>query len=132
MNRRIVTTKYKHDHDTVNVGVALPFTGKGIFIPTTTTSEQLKFNLIDLVMTNKGERFFDPNYGCDLRKLLFEPMVDDLDIGSVITSQLDTYLPQISILEINQDTNTNEYTLLVQLKYKIKHTSVVDVVTIGI
>lgn len=132
MNRRIVTNKFKHDIDNVNVGISVPFNGTGIFVATSTTTEQLKSNIINLLMTNKGERFFSPNYGCDLRRLLFEPMSDSLDVESLITPQVEMYIPQIEITKLDIDRSYSDYTLVINITYKIIHTSSVDVVTIAI
>jgi hypothetical protein len=42
----------------VGVGVALPFNVPGVFKTIYTTKEQLKFNIINFLLTNKRERIF--------------------------------------------------------------------------
>ena len=37
------------------------------------SKDQVKANLINYILTNKGERLFDPTFGGDLRSLLFDP-----------------------------------------------------------
>lgn len=39
-----------------------------------TNEDSVRKALRNLLMTNKGERIYNPNYGCDLKKILFEPM----------------------------------------------------------
>ena len=34
----------------------------------------IKQAIINLLLTNKGERLFNPNYGSDIRSYLFEPL----------------------------------------------------------
>jgi hypothetical protein len=56
------------------VGVSIPFSSRAVFNSTYTTQDALKSNLINFLLTNKGERFLNPNFGADLRALLFEQM----------------------------------------------------------
>ena len=54
------------------VGFGFPINGDAVFVPTFTTREQTKANLLNYLLTNKGERVFRPNFGANLRNLLFE------------------------------------------------------------
>jgi hypothetical protein len=36
--------------------------------------DSVKKSLRNLLMTNKGERLYKPNFGCDIKRILFEPM----------------------------------------------------------
>jgi hypothetical protein len=56
----------------VAVGVAIPFSSAGVFRSTYTTTEQIKSNIINYVLTNTGERVLNPNFGANLRAQLFE------------------------------------------------------------
>ena len=47
----------------------------GAFAVNYTTIQQAKDNLINLIMTRKGERVHQPEFGCDIWKILFEPIV---------------------------------------------------------
>lgn len=73
--------------------------------------DQAKANLVNLLLTNKGERVMQPTFGCDLRKTLFESMTDDMDesIKLVVVDAITTWLPYIYInqLDINVDYNAN-------------------------
>ena len=65
------------DNDTnVKVGIDLPIRRgdelDGFFASTSTTIESVKNNIRNLLNTNEGERFFQPNLGMNLRRLLFE------------------------------------------------------------
>jgi phage baseplate assembly protein W len=42
--------------------------------------ESVKRSIRNLIQTDKGERFFQPEVGCNIRSLLFEPMVETTSI----------------------------------------------------
>lgn len=60
------------------VGVSIPFVGSiisgsdAVFSSTYTTAEQLRSDVINYMLTNKGERVLNPNYGSDLRRFIFQ------------------------------------------------------------
>ena len=77
----------------IAIGVSLPFNGPaGPFNSTYSTKDQTKSNLINLLLTNKGERIMNPEFGCDLSTALFEGITEDT-----------TLLIQDLITEINGD-----------------------------
>ena len=56
----------------VTIGVAFPLDETNMFSGTETIQEQSKANLINLLLTEPGERINLPNYGVGIKKLLFE------------------------------------------------------------
>ena len=77
---------YIVDNDTnVKVGIDLPIRRgddlDGFFASTSTTIEAVKNNIRNLLQTNEGERFFQPNLGLNLRAILFEHINDENLIG---------------------------------------------------
>ena len=75
----------------------------------------------NLLLTQKGERPFQPRLGCDIAKMLFEP----LDYGSAavlrneIADTLKTYEPRISIDSILCTPDSSENGYDVELSYTI-------------
>ena len=74
-----------------------------------------------LLLTKKGERPFQPELGCDIQNLLFEPL-DYASAGSIkqeIKETIDRYEPRVSVTEIvcQPDFDNNGYN--VQLQYTI-------------
>ena len=59
------------------IGVSLPFNGPGVFNSTYTTKDQTKSNLVNLLLTDIGERVMNPGFGTVLRKFLFEGIADN-------------------------------------------------------
>jgi phage baseplate assembly protein W len=58
------------------VGFGFPLNGNAVFKATYTTRDQIKSNLINWFLTNKGERVFNPDFGANLRSKLFESITD--------------------------------------------------------
>lgn len=116
----------------IAIGVALPFNGPGVFSSTYSTKDQIKSNLINLLLTNKGERIMNPEFGANLKTILFEGMVDDLedDIKRLIVDNIIIFIPEIQTesISINQDRNTGVIDIFVQ--YKIKISGVKDQITV--
>jgi phage baseplate assembly protein W len=57
----------------------------------------------NLILTNRGERFFNPTLGCGLKRLLFEPMDDvtvDL-IRTAITTTIEQNEPRVQLLLVD-------------------------------
>lgn len=76
-----------------------PITGD---LVTVKDEASIKQSIVNLLLTNKGERFFAPNIGSSISSLLFEPL--DYGTASLIQSEikatLETYEPRIQIISI--------------------------------
>ena len=89
----------------VYIGLKLPFTRDraGLFGQTETTLEQAGHNIKNLLLTAKGERVMQPDFGSDLRALLFEQADEDIEerIEETILESISTWLPYISVEKID-------------------------------
>ena len=90
------------------IGVAIPLNEVNMTSGTTTTREQLKTNLLNLLLTIPGERINNPDYDIGLKQQLFENNLDKTTLLEVINSQVSFFLPEIVIdnLELEQDLET--------------------------
>jgi len=71
-----------------------------------TSLEQAKANLKNLLLTAKGERIMQPDFGSGLRSLLFEQMDDTefkKNIQQTILKSVEYWLPYIRIEAIDVD-----------------------------
>ena len=98
---------YIQDNDTkVKIGIDLPVHrdsgGDGFFATTSTTIEAVKNNIRNLLQTEEGERFFQPNLGIGLREFLFEHITDESLIGiqDSILDKLEFWLPFVEVRDI--------------------------------
>ena len=67
----------------VFIGISLPldYGDQGFFNKTRTLLQQTRSNIRNLLLTVKGERLGNPNFGSDLMRLLFEPHNEDLEVA---------------------------------------------------
>lgn len=110
------------------VGVSLPFSGKAVFNPTYTTQEALKSNLINYLLTNKGERYLNPDFGADIRSLLFEQLTVDVRdiINSTIRRGIEIWFNNVSIVDLTVVEDLNLNTVVIYMKYKVDFTNIED------
>lgn len=128
--------KYRIDPRDLNkniaIGVALPFSSPGVFTSTFSTKEQVKYNLINLILTNKGERIENPEFGSDVRRFIFEFITDQNTeaLKSTILTSITRYIPEIVVrgIEANPDPDAN--TISLKIIYEMKLSGDSDNVTI--
>jgi len=110
------------------IGVSIPFNGGGVFKSTFSTKDQIKSNLINLLLTYKGERVLNPQFGADLPRLLFEPINNEtlLKIENQIVTSVSTYIPEITITNIEITPDTDKNTIYVNVIYQLKLSGTTD------
>ena len=118
---------YIVDNDTnVKVGIDLPIRRgddiDGFFATTSTTIEAVKNNIRNLLQTEEGERFFQPNLGIGLRKILFEHITNENLIGvqNTILDKIEFWLPFVEIRDIQVLSNDDDSSIgLNEIRVKI-------------
>jgi hypothetical protein len=101
----------ENDYKILGIGINKNSDSNGIFSVNYTTLTQAKDNLKNLILTRKGERVMNPEFGCDIWKLLFEPVIEDNIDSRIETTILDavsTWLPYLNIDEIIFDYDSND------------------------
>jgi len=126
-NRREIFRKNPKDiTNDIAIGISYPFDNR-VFNPTYTTKDQLRSNLINFLLTNKGEKLFDPNFGTDLKYRLFEPIDDTLEelITNSLTDGVQQYLPELEISSFiyNPSEDQNKVEISVTYKYLLDNTT---------
>ena len=130
---RIIQSKFPIDlQPSRAVGFGFPLNGDAVFVPTFFTRDQIKANMINYLLTNKGERVFRPDFGADLRALLFEQILDVTtdDLKSNIQSDISQFFPNVEVVEIAFDNQPDENTVNFTLKYRIVNFGIEDSVNI--
>jgi phage baseplate assembly protein W len=107
------------------INITYPFKNspKGFFLDLTTTDNQaIKSDLMHLILTRKGQRLYNPDFGTNILRFIFEPN-DDLTFSEIkqeITDVVKRYLPNLQINEISVTESTeSEYAAVLRIDYSI-------------
>ena len=120
------TVREINENDDSKFGLSFPLrydVNSGGFFPTTSRlREQASSNLKNLLLTNKGERVGQPDFGSNIPNILFEPITDN--IGSLIEESVNEavsqWLPYISIQNVFVNTpEDNPNSILVQIEFTV-------------
>ena len=96
--------KDTEEFDSYAYGITSPTKrGNTMFEQTFTSYDAAKSNLRNLLLTRRGERIMQPNFGSGLHSLLFEQADDELEtkLEETITESVNFWLPYINIEEID-------------------------------
>ena len=107
------------------INIVYPFkdSKKGFFLDLTEQPNQaIKSDLLHLILTRRGQRLYNPDFGTDLLRFIFEPN-DELTLQGVkeeITTVVKKYLPKLRLDEIIIEQSTeSEYAAVVTMQYVI-------------
>ena len=103
----------------IAIGIDLPMVnsiGSG-FKLNYTTLDQAYANARNLLLTNKGERIMQPDFGCNLKNSLFEQLTEDVieNLEEGIRSQFNFWLPYITINELMVVPSIDNYYIKINL-----------------
>ncbi len=117
-----------------SLSFSLPLNGKAVFNSIYDSKEQIKYNLINYLLTNRKERVFNSNFGANLRSLLFEGIeFEKLDfLQDKIQDNIKEYFPQVEILKLKFEPSFEYNELNFLFKYKIKGYDIEDEIEINI
>jgi phage baseplate assembly protein W len=116
------------------LGFSFPLSGRAVFNPTYTTKDVVKTNLINWLLTNQGERVFRPNFGANLRALIWEGINDGTTsaLEQRITDTISSNFPSIEIISIRFDNQNDQNTINFILDYLIHNLGVKDQINISL
>jgi phage baseplate assembly protein W len=116
----------------IAIGVSLPFNTPGVFKSTYTTKDQIKSNLLNLLLTDIGERIMNPNFGTLLRRFLFEGITDSNieTLRESISNSIAIYIPEIIVQEIIITPNADYNSLELYVNYILRISNTPDQVTV--
>jgi phage baseplate assembly protein W len=104
-----------------SLSVSLPFNGPSVFRKVYTTKDRAKYKLINLLLTNEGERLYNSQFGCNLQKHLFDPIIDEEQeaLKSDIINKTLIFIPEITVVDINIKSNKDYHILEISISYKM-------------
>ena len=115
----------------VAIGVAFPFNAEGIFHQTLTQKEQVKSNLINVLLTEPGERVNLPDFGVGLKNLLFETTIDTAKLEARIDNQVQIYIPEITLISAVTNFSPDEHILYIKITYRYNPSNEVDAIQLN-
>jgi len=114
-------------NDDIYVGIEFPlgYSPMGFFNSTKTIKQQAKSNIRNLLLTQKGERVFQPEFGTNLQSLLFEQITNQTidKINDTILEALKTWLPYIIVNDlfvVQPDDNSNQISISLEYSTTIE------------
>lgn len=116
------------------IGVKIPFSAKAVFESTYTTKDAIKNNLINLLLTDRDERVFNPNFGSRLRRTLFSNITNQTidNLKQEIQDLLEVYFPTLNIDELQIESTPDTNQILMFLKYNLTNTNIEDEIVINV
>jgi phage baseplate assembly protein W len=116
----------------IAIGVSLPFNGPGVFNSTFTTKDQIKSNLVNLLLTSTGERIMNPNFGTFLKRFLFEGITDSNleSLKDNLLNSISIYIPDITVTGITITPNTDYNSIDLNIDYIVNISQSPDQVTV--
>ena len=113
------------------IGVAFPFNADAVFNQTFTQKEQVKSNLINVLLTEPGERVNLPDFGVGLKNLLFETTIDTANLEARIDNQVQIYIPEITLISAETDFSPDEHILYIKITYRYNPSNEVDAIQLN-
>lgn len=118
-------TKIKDMANGNYINIRFPFqdSSKGFFLALNNIdADAIKSDLMHLILTRKGQRLYNPDFGTDLLRYIFQPE-DGLTLGQIqeeITTVVRKYLPKLQINNISvTQSEDSEYAAVIRIDYTI-------------
>jgi phage baseplate assembly protein W len=110
------------------IGVSIPFNNQSVFTTIYTTAEQLKYNIINYLLTDKKERLFNPGFGAGLRGQLFEQMTASslASLEERIKTEIEAYFPKVLVTNLKITPEYDSNLFIFSLTYEIQNTGKSD------
>ena len=117
----------------IAIGVGLPFNKPSAFKSTYSTKEQVKYNLINLLLSNKGERVENPEFGCDIKKSIFD-FINNENVSIIdnnIKRGIAMFIPEINLGNVIITPTPDQNTINIKVEYSMKISGEADEIQIN-
>lgn len=118
------------------IGITLPIRlgNTGMFEQSLTLFDQVKSNFKNLILTKKGERLMQPEFGTDLYRILFEN-INETTVENArlsVTEAVERWMPflELTNFEVKNPVNNNPHRIDISVTYRFRaNPNVTDTVT---
>lgn len=107
----------------INIDYPFKNSPEGFFLNLNSTDQlAIKADLMHLLLTRKGQRLYNPKFGTDLLKFIFEPN-DNLSLDAVkeeVISSIKKYIPNLVVKSLTvTESDESEYAAVIRMDYSI-------------
>lgn len=116
------------------IGVSIPFNAENVFQSVYTTKDQIKYNIINFLLTDPRERVFNPTFGAGLRARLFE-QIDQASFDEIkqsIRTQIENQFPQVQITTLDIIGSPDYNSINIKFSYRLLRSNENDSVVLTI
>ena len=107
----------------ININYPFKDSKKGFFLDLTEQDNQaIKADLLHLILTRRGQRLYNPDFGTDLLRFIFEPndALTEQGVKDEIRTVVKRFLPKLKLDEIIiAGSPESEYAAVVTISYTI-------------
>ena len=134
LNKKIVIDTEEFNNFAVGITLPIQRGNEGYFRQSFKTFDQVRSNLKNLLLTKRGERIFQPDFGSGLHDLLFNPATEKFeeDLETTINDAVAKWLPYVIVEDINIDISkemTDNNQAKVSLKFRQEGDQTLDTLT---
>jgi len=90
-----------------------------------TNEEAVKASIKNLLLTDKGERPYQPNLGCNIRQMLFDNVTPDsiITMREIIKETLESYEPRANIIGVDVTSSIDDNEVFITVVFKVINNS---------
>lgn len=121
------------------IGITLPITNgnTGMFAQSTSLIQQIKSNFKNLILTKKGERVMQPEFGTDLHRILFENITEDTleNARLTVVQATEQWMPFLEVInfDVINPVNGNPHRIDLSVSYRFRNNpNVTDTITVTV
>lgn len=106
----------------INIDFPFSDSNKGFYFKLNQTDKDaIRADLLHLLLTNKGERLYNPNFGSDLKKFIFEPndSITHDKIRENLNETIKEYIPNLIVNSIEFRNDDIQELIIVELTYTV-------------
>lgn len=86
-----------------------------------TNVDAVKQSIRNLILTNRGERLFQPNIGGNIRSMLFENITNQtfMTMREIIIETVEAYEPRAELIDVNVSETSNSNEVQISIVFRI-------------
>lgn len=86
-----------------------------------TNEDSVRRSIRNILLTDRGERFFNPTFGSDIRKMLFEnftPATEQV-VADLIRTAISNHEPRANVIDVNVSGNPDQQSMYINIVFSV-------------